>query len=127
MGSRKNESSVKQYEAPNESCADAQLTPDQTELQPESPDTSKPVRAESRIWIYLGPSIRGVVVSGRIFRGTRNEVLETLKDGIAENPQIERLIVADNELTKARSDLKAKKGIYVLYEALSKKIMGKEV
>lgn len=83
------------------------------------------IATESRIWVYYGPSIRGLVTNGRIFRGTRAEVLKSLEAAIAKYPQIERLIVADCELKKARADMKSKHGIYIQYEALIK--LNKEV
>ncbi len=86
----------------------------------------KPAEREARIWVYLGPSIRGVVTNGRIFSGTKSDVVKLLENGIKDYPQIERLIVADREVTKARNDLKSKRGIFIPYEALIKKITGKE-
>lgn len=88
---------------------------------------TKTAIAESRIWVYYGPSIRGLVTNGRIFRGTRAEVLKSLEAAIAKYPQIERLIVADCELKKARADMKSKRGIYIQYEALVKLLENKEV
>lgn len=85
------------------------------------------IATESRIWVYYGPSIRGVVTNGRIFRGTRAEVLKSLEAAIAKYPQIERLIVADKEIKKARADMKSKRGIYIQYEALVKLLENREV
>lgn len=82
---------------------------------------------EPKIWIYYGPSVRGVVTHGRIFRGTKAEVLRELKNAIEKYPQIERLIVADKELKKARSDMREKKGIYIPYTKLMDILSGKEV
>ena len=82
--------------------------------------------AEARVWVYLGPSIRGVVTNGRIFFGTKDEIVQSFGDKIKEYPQIERLIVADRNVAKARNDLKEKRGIYIPYDALIRKITGKE-
>lgn len=94
--------------------------------EPAEQAEKKPAESDARIWVYLGPSIRGVVINGRIFSGTKADVVKQLENGIKEYPQIERLIVADRELTKARNDLKAKRGIYIPYEELVKKTTGKE-
>ena len=51
-----------------------------------------------------------------------NRSAKKLKD----YPQIERLIVADHNVAKAKSDLKEKRGIYIPYDALIRKIKGKE-
>ena len=81
---------------------------------------------EPQIFVYLGPSIRGVVTNGRIFSGSRAEVIKSLENAIMAYPQIERLIVADREVAKAKDDLKHKRGITIAYEALAKKLSGKE-
>lgn len=91
------------------------------------PAGAAPVADEPKIWIYYGPSIRGVVTHGRIFRGARAEVLQELKNAIEKYPQIERLVVADKELKKARSDMREKKGIYIPYTRLMDILAGKEV
>lgn len=82
--------------------------------------------AESRVWVYLGPSIRGVVTNGRIYFGSKAEIVESFGGKLKDYPQIERLIVADHNVAKARSDLKEKRGIYIPYDALIRKITGKE-
>ncbi len=118
------ENMTDQYEVPDESgtyAADV-FKPAEFAEQAEK----KPAESKARIWIYLGPSIRGVVTNGRIFSGTKSDVVKLLENGIKDYPQIERLIVADHEVTKARNDLKAKRGIYIPYEVLVKKITGKE-
>lgn len=105
-----------------ESCADTVNTSDPAAQAAEE----KTAESDARIWVYLGPSIRGIVINGRIFSGSKAEVVQQLENGIREYPQIERLIVSDRELTRARNDLKAKRGIYIPYEELNKKITGKE-
>lgn len=101
----------------------------ETEVQTTSVETveTKTATTESRIWVYYGPSIRGLVTNGRIFRGSKADVLKTLEIAINKYPQIERLIVADCELKKARADMKSKRGIYIQYEALVKLLENKEV
>ncbi len=118
---KKSENSAEQYEVPNESgtyAVDVSEPAEQAE--------KKPAESEARIWVYLGPSIRGVVTNGRILSGTKSDVVKLLENGIKDYPQIERLLVEDRKVTKARNDLKAKRGIYIPYEALIKKITGKE-
>ena len=81
---------------------------------------------ESRVWVYLGPSIRGVVTNGRIYFGSKAEIIESFGEKLKDYPQIERLIVADRNVAKAKSALKEKRGIYIPYDALIRKITGKE-
>ena len=80
---------------------------------------------ESRDWVYLGPSIR-VVTNGRIYFGSKAEIIESFGEKLKDYPQIERLIVADRNVAKAKSALKEKRGIYIPYDALIRKITGKE-
>ena len=82
--------------------------------------------AAAESWVYLGPSIRGVVTNGRIYFGSKAEIVESFGGKLKDYPQIERLIVADHNVAKARSDLKEKRGIYIPYDALIRKITGKE-
>lgn len=69
--------------------------------------SQKAVKAEPiGIFIYLGPSIRGVIQTGTIYRGTRAQVCEKLKAAIDKYPKIERLIVADVELAAAKEKIR---------------------
>lgn len=58
------------------------------------------------VFVYIGPSIRGVCQSGAIYTGTRTGVLFRLRDAIARYPQIERLVVRDTELAAAKQMIK---------------------
>ena len=82
--------------------------------------------AESRVWVYLGYSISGVVTNGRIYFGSKAEIIESFGEKLKDYPQIERLIVADHNVAKAKSDLKEKRGIYIPYDELISKTKGKE-
>ena len=59
--------------------------------------------AESRVWVYLGPSIRGVVSNGRIYFGSKAEIIESFGEKLKDYPQIERLIVADQTLQRQKA------------------------
>lgn len=84
------------------------------------------VLSEARIWVYIGPSIRGIVTNGSIHRGARDEVLNELAVGIEKFPKIERFIVADRDLAKARERLRSGKGsLSVEYDALVRDIAEK--
>lgn len=123
---KKNDSSEEMFESPAESGTNTAVSAEQTEPEPVVQAEEEPMISEARIWVYLGPSIRGIVTNGRVFRGSRADVIKSLENGIKDYPQIERLIVADREVAKSRNDLKTKRGIYIPYEALLKKITGKE-
>ncbi|MGN0686677.1 MAG: hypothetical protein ACI4KA_01060 [Oscillospiraceae bacterium] len=123
---KKNGNSEEMFESPAESGTNTAVSTEPSEPKPVVQAAEKPKENEVRIWVYLGPSIRGIVTNGRVFRGYRAEVIKSLENGLKEYPQIERLIVADREVAKSRNDLKTKRGIYIPYEALIKKITGKE-
>lgn len=123
---KKNDNSEEMFESPAKSGANTAVSIEPIEPKPVVQAAEKPKENEVRIWVYLGPSIRGIVTNGRVFRGSRAEVIKSLENGIKEYPQIERLIVADREVAKSRNDLKTKRGIYIPYEALIKTITGKE-
>lgn len=58
------------------------------------------------IYVYVGPSVRGIIQNGSIFRGSRKTVLEQNALAIEFCPKIERLIVADNEIMSAKEKIK---------------------
>lgn len=79
---------------------------------------SNPVE-ESRVWVYIGPTIRGVVINGTVLSGTRQAVLSGLPQDYKKYPQIERLIVADKVLASAKKQLaEGKGGITIAYNAV---------
>lgn len=66
---------------------------------------AKKTAVKDGVFIYLGPSIRGVIQKGSIYRGTRESVLSSLAFAIEKYPKIERLIVADNDIVSARQKI----------------------
>ena len=74
---------------------------------------------ERRVFIYLGPSIRGVIITGSIYTGDRKQVLDKLKPAIEMYPKIERLVVADNEIAAAKEKIRTSgNSLYAAYNAL---------
>lgn len=74
---------------------------------------------ERRVYIYLGPSIRGVIITGSIYTGDRKQVLEKLKPAIEMYPKIEKLVVADNEIAAAKEKIRTSgNSLYAAYNAL---------
>lgn len=64
-----------------------------------------------KIYVYIGPSIRGVVNNGRIFKGSidgiKKELIAAVQiNGIEDKmPKIERLLVQDKDLSSAKQKL----------------------
>lgn len=70
-------------------------------------DTEKAVAISDGIFMYLGPSIRGVVQSGSIYRGTREQICDALAPAIKKFPEIEKFVFADAEIATARKQIRA--------------------
>lgn len=70
------------------------------------------------VYVYLGPSIRGVVANGSIFGGDKAEIVksvETLANaaGIGDKvSKIERLIVADVNVSRVKEQLRSGENVY---------------
>ena len=84
----------------------------------------KTIRSESDIektYIYIGPSIRGVIQHASIYCGTKSDVIKKLGAQIKAYPEIATLIVEDVELAGARAKLKeGGNALSIAYKALIK-------
>ncbi len=58
------------------------------------------------VYVYIGPSIRGVIQRGTIYPGTRQEVIEALDSAIQKYPRIRNLIVSGETLAADRISVK---------------------
>ncbi len=67
---------------------------------------AKEATVKDGIFVYIGPSIRGVIQQGSIYRGTRESVLLSLSCALEKHPKIERLVIADRELAAAKQKIK---------------------
>lgn len=90
-------------------------------------EKSKPkaAEAEKKVFVYLGPTVKGVITNGRIFGGTKEEILKTVAEsaeavGLGKKmAKIARLIVADNEISSVKRQLEAgDNGISLAYSAI---------
>ena len=76
---------------------------------PKSAEVKKPANKTSEpsgVFVYLGPTIRGVISHAAILTGTRSEVCARFADVIAEYPAVGRLIVADCDVAAAKKKIK---------------------
>jgi len=78
-----------------------------------------------RVYVYVGPSFKGVVNNGRIFKGTREDILSEIKANaeaagmINKFAKISRLLIADTELAHAKEQLaKGGNGLSRAYAAI---------
>ena len=56
------------------------------------------------VYVYLGPSIRGVIQKGTIFRGAKGEIVKRFSSSELL-PDIDKLIVPDKELISVKSKI----------------------
>ena len=64
------------------------------------------VKDNDGVYVYIGPSIRGVIQNGSIFRGSRKSILSKLADVAEKHPKVTRLLVKDTDVAEAREKIK---------------------
>lgn len=72
----------------------------------EEVEKAEPVK-EDGFFVYLGPSIRGVIQNASIYKGTRAEVEQFLAGAIERFPRIKQLLISDKTLPEDRAKVKA--------------------
>lgn len=60
----------------------------------------------SGICCYLGPSLRGLIKNGDVFRGSRDDALKAAAAAIEADPLVKTLIVSGDALPAARRKVK---------------------
>ena len=84
-------------------------------------------KKDAGFFVYLGPSIRGVIQTATIFEGSRAEVEEFLAGPIERYPRIKRLLVPGDTLAEDRIKVKTPgNGLYVAYMKLADALTNKE-
>ena len=58
------------------------------------------------IFVYIGPSIRGVIQKGTVYTGTRADVEAALDMAIGKYPRIKTLLVSGDTLAADRISVK---------------------
>jgi hypothetical protein len=58
------------------------------------------------VYVYIGPSIKGVIQKGTIYPGSRQEVIAALDRAIQKYPRIRNLIVSGDTLAVDRISVK---------------------
>ena len=81
---------------------------------------------ERRIYVYIGPSIKGVITCGGVFGGSKKEILSRIEisakaagaEGLVE--QIGRLIIEDKNVAEARDRLReGENSLSIAYKAIA--------
>lgn len=57
------------------------------------------------VYVYLGPSIRGMIQKGTIFRGTKDEIVKRFSHAEQLLSDIEHLIVPDKDVASVKSQI----------------------
>lgn len=70
------------------------------------PDGKKQEANASGIYCYIGPSLRGLIKNGDIFRGSRAKALKAAAAAIEAQPLVKTLIVSGDALPAARLKVK---------------------
>lgn len=80
-----------------------------------------PVTEEkTEIYVYIGPTVRGVLQSGTVYRGKKSDIIGKIAE---KYPQIEKLTVKSSALADARRKIQNGEGIIALaYKTLSEKM-----
>lgn len=90
---------------------------------PETKVEEKPNGCAAGFYCYIGPSIKGLLWHGTIYRGTRSDALKAAAAAIEKQPLVKTLIISGDDLPEAR--LKIKKPGNALYRNY-RKIAGKQ-
>lgn len=67
---------------------------------------TKVIEERNGCFMYLGPTIRGVIYTSQMFVGKKSEILSTLAPAIQKYPQISQLIVEDTRISAAKKQIK---------------------
>lgn len=75
----------------------------------------------SGFYIYIGPNIKGLIQTGSIYRGTREDAHKAASAAIEKYSKVKTLIVAGDELPEARLKVKTPGNVlYANYNELKK-------
>lgn len=77
---------------------------------------------KSGFYCYIGPNMKHLIQTGKVYRGTRAEVLAGLAGVIKAQPLVKSLIVSGDQLPEARIKVKTPgNALYASYQELAKK------
>lgn len=82
----------------------------------------KPDGCAAGFYCYIGPSIRGLIRTGTIYRGTRANALTAAAAAIEKQPLVKSLIVSGDDLPAARLNVKKSgNALNAIYERIAGK------
>lgn len=87
---------------------------------PPEKHTAAPEVNWSGFCIYLGPNIKGLIQTGTIYRGSREQAMEAAAHAIERYPLVKTLIVSGDALPTARLKIKTPgNALYANYQKLA--------
>lgn len=79
-------------------------------------------RNTSGFYIYIGPNLKGLLQTGTIFRGSREEALKAAAPAIEKHPTVRTLIVSGDTLPELRRKVRTPgNALYASYQKLAGK------
>ena len=89
-------------------------------IEPEKvPEKKEAPKKEASFFMYLGPTIQGVIQNASIFTGTRKEVEKLLAEQIGKYPRIKTLLISGETIAEDRINvIKPGTRLYVEYHRL---------
>ena len=61
---------------------------------------------KSGVYVYIGPNIKGLIQTGSIYRGTREDAYKAAAAAIEKHPKVKSLIVSGDALPEVRLRVK---------------------
>lgn len=105
--------------------AESVVTAEAIETEKAATKTSqkKTVSNSSGFCVYIGPTIQGVIQSGTVYSGTREDAYKQLEAAIERYPLIAKMIVTGDTLATDRIKVKTPGNqLYALYHRLASQI-----
>ncbi len=106
----------------NDTTAEGSVLEATAEAPTVGPRPKPPVNA-SGFYVYIGPSLRGLIRNGQVFRGSRAKALREAAEAVRAEPLVRRLIVSGDALPEARRKVKTPgNALYANYRKANKSV-----
>jgi hypothetical protein len=101
---------------------------DETNLETSTPMDTKPTTTGTAkqpegvgFAMYIGPTIKGVILHGTLYRGTKDDAVKAAAGAVEKQPLVKKLIVSGEELPAARLKIKTPgNSLYETYRKVAK-------
>ncbi len=87
-----------------------------------SAEKSKEKAGKPGLYFYVGPTLRGLIRNGDMFRGGKAAALESAKAAVAKHPEVKALLVSAEAFPSARLRVKEPgNALYASYQKIARK------